>query len=324
MKKALVIRFNAIGDLVLTTPVVEALAKHDYEVHYFVKEAFAELMEYNPHVHKVWKLKDTLAEVISDLKKESFDVVIDLHNNLRSRQVKSALKVKSYTLKKDILRLFLLTRLHINRVKERHIVYRFLDVVKPLGIAVEAPAPQTYIPDTLSAQLPYTLPAHFLGIVVGAAWTTKEIPTEKLVELIARTTYKEVLLIGGPADTEKATRIEQQVQRPVHNMVGQLTITESAYVISKAAAIVSGDTGMMHIAASLGTPSLAVFGSTHPVLGYTPFYGKHKAQYHLVQNEKLSCRPCTKQGQNKCPKGHFKCMLDLDVDELVSKVDSFV
>ncbi len=324
MKKALVIRFNAIGDLVLTTPVVEALATHGYEVHYLVKEAFSELMEYNPHVHKVWKLKDSLTEVLSKLKNENMDVVIDLHNNLRSRQVKSALKAKNYTLQKDRLRLFLLTKLNINRVKERHIVYRFLDVVKPLGIAVEAPAPQTYIPDTISAHLPYTLPAHFLVIVVGAAWTTKEIPTEKLLELITRTAYKEVVLIGGPADKEKATLIEQRAQRPMLNMVGALTITESAYVISKAAAIVSGDTGMMHIAASLGVPSVAVYGSTHPVLGYTPFYGKHEAQYHLVQNEELSCRPCTKQGQNQCPKGHFKCMLDLDVDELVSKVDSFV
>ena len=324
MKKALVIRFNAIGDLVLTTPVVEALAAAGYEVHYLVKEVFAELLDYNPHVHKVWRLKDSLSEVLAHLKKEQFDVVIDLHNNLRSRQVKSALKAKSYTLKKDRLNLFLLTKLNINRVKERHIVYRFLDVLKPLGIAVDEPAPQTYIPDAIAALWPDTLPAHYLVIVVGAAWANKEIPTEKIVEIMARTSYREIVLIGGPADKEKARLVVHQSQRLIHNKVGLLSITQSAHVISKAAAILSGDTGMMHIAASLGTPAVAVYGSTHPVLGYTPFYGNHKAQYHIVQNDNLNCRPCTKQGQNQCPKGHFKCMLDLDIEALVSKIDSFV
>jgi len=322
-KKVLVIRFNAIGDLVLTTPVVKALSTNGYEVHYLVKTAFAELMENNPHVKKVWRFTDNLPEINSSLKQEDFDVVIDLHNNLRSKRVKSALSnVKSYTIKKDRVKLFMLTKLGINRVKERHIVYRFLDVLKPLGLAMGEPSPKTYIPDTIATHWPYPLPARFLAIVVGAAWATKEIPRDKILELISRSAFEHIVLIGGPADKDRAQQIEQQSKRDIQNLTGMLTITESAYVLQQAASVVSGDTGMMHIAASLGTPCVAVFGSTHKVLGYTPFYGKQKAQYHLVQNETLGCRPCTKQGENQCPKGHFKCMMDLEVDDIIEKVDS--
>ena len=308
----------------LTTPVVDALASQGYQVHYLVKSAFAELLEHNPYVHKVWALTDSLTDLLDPLKSEAFDVIIDLHNNLRSGRVKSALKVKSYTFKKDRLRLLMLTKLGINRVKEKHIVYRFMDVLKPLGIAEGEPAPTTYIPDTIAQQWLYPLPSHYLAIAVGAAWKTKQIPTETILEVIKQTQYNEVVLVGGPDDKKIALEIEQGTSSAVLNLTGKLSITESAHVIQQASAVLAGDTGMMHIAASLGTPCVAIYGSTHPVLGYTPFYGKHKPVFHLVQNENLNCRPCTKQGEHQCPRGHFKCMLDLDHKEIVDKIDSFV
>lgn len=328
-KKALVIRFNSIGDIVLTTPCVQALAEAGYVVHYLTKSAFSEILAHNEHVDHVWKLEDELSSLLPALKAEGFDVVIDLHNNLRSSKVKSALSCQAFTLQKNRFSLWLLTQTPFKSHQEKHIVYRFLDVLKPLGISSDGPSTNYFLPVSISHKESLrTLPGNFLAIAVGAAWETKSIPTEKLVSIIKETDFSEVVLLGGKDDVEKAAVIESQASRPIINLVGELSINESAYVVSKSSAVLTGDTGMMHIAAAFEVPAIAVFGSTHPALGYTPFYAKNaqsqKLTHFLVQNERLSCRPCTKQGKSKCPKAHFKCMLDLNNDEIIEKIDSFI
>ena len=79
-EKVLIIRFNSIGDIVLTTPVVDALYAKGYEVHYLVKSSFASLLTPNPNIFKVWELQSDLSSVIANLKLEDFDFIIDLHN----------------------------------------------------------------------------------------------------------------------------------------------------------------------------------------------------------------------------------------------------
>lgn len=331
-KKVLVIRFNSIGDIVLTTPVVEALHKASYEVHYLVKGVFKEILETNPYVYKIWTIKDRVSEVTNLLKKEGFDVVVDLHNNIRSLQVKQALKVRSLTLKKNRVPYYLLTKFGVNslfnRVKERHIVYRFLDVLGPLGIAVGEPTPHYYISsDVRKSLIKLKLPDKYIVIVTGAAWATKQIPVDKIVDTIDQLPTLHIILIGGPADMNTAMGIMKSVRtkqhRQVINLTGQLSISQSAAVIEKSTVVLSGDTGMMHIAASLGISVVGVFGSTHPILGYTPFYSSLYAKQpisSIVQNDTLNCRPCTKQGQDKCPKGHFKCMNDIPIDSIIQKL----
>ncbi|HJW30261.1 MAG TPA: hypothetical protein VJ508_13555, partial [Saprospiraceae bacterium] len=95
-KKILVIRFSSIGDIVLTTPVLRGLHQQTgAEVHVLTKPAFALILEHNPHVAKIHTLTPDIGEVISELKKENFDEIIDLHHNLRSQRIKLALGKKA-------------------------------------------------------------------------------------------------------------------------------------------------------------------------------------------------------------------------------------
>jgi ADP-heptose:LPS heptosyltransferase len=84
-----VIRFSSIGDIVLTTPVVRSikLDSSDNEVHFVTKKSFAELIDHNPNIDKVYSFEKSLSEIANELKLEKYDVVIDLHNNLRSRLI---------------------------------------------------------------------------------------------------------------------------------------------------------------------------------------------------------------------------------------------
>ena len=129
--KFLIIRFSSIGDIVLTTPVIRCLKTQvaNAEVHYLSKETYEQILKSNPYIDKIHFFKDDIREILPALKKEGFDVVIDLHHNLRSWRVKRYLKIKSYSFNKLNVSKFLLVNFKINRLPKKHIVERYLDTL---------------------------------------------------------------------------------------------------------------------------------------------------------------------------------------------------
>jgi ADP-heptose:LPS heptosyltransferase len=134
--KILIIRFSSIGDIILTTPVVRCLKTQldDVEIHYATKQNFKSIFEENPYIDKMHYLSGGLRDFIAGLKKEKFDYVIDLHHNLRSRIIKTALGVKSYSFNKLNWEKWLFVNLKINKLPNVHIVDRYLDTIKNLGV----------------------------------------------------------------------------------------------------------------------------------------------------------------------------------------------
>ena len=131
------------------------------------------------------------------------------------------------------------------------------------------------------------------------------------------------MLLGGKDDVSKAKELLDHRPQGIINLCDNLNIQASAEVIKNSILLLSGDTGLMHIAATLDTKVVAVYGSTHPILGYTPYYNGNNKSI-IIENNQLNCRPCTKQGRDTCPKGHFKCMKDLDSSVLIDKISSFI
>lgn len=319
-RSVLVIRFNSIGDIVLTTPVVECLASNGYRVHYVAKNAFKELLDNDPHVEKVWPLQENLNDLISRIKEFKYDLVVDLHNNVRSKRISQALGVKTFRLDKERIGLFLLTQLGIGKQTRTHIVDRFMEVIRPLSLQSGTYTPRVHLPQ--NEMKTADLPSRYIAVAVGTAWKTKSIPVSHLKNIIESLDPIPIVLLGGPDDVSKSNEIDTNGSH-IHNRVGQLSITESAEAIKSAQVLLTGDTGMMHIAAALDVPVVAVYGSTHPMLGYTPFYAG-ETEHSIIQNEDLSCRPCTKQGKDACPKGHFKCMMDLNTQVIIDELRSYV
>src|SRR5688572_30251087 len=127
--KVLIIRFSSIGDIVLTTPVVRTVKAQvdNVEVHYATKLQFKSIVEANPYLDKVHYLEDGLWDLIRELKKERFDFIIDLHNNLRTRVIKTALGVKSSSFYKLNWEKWLMVALKINKLPAIHIVDRYFE-----------------------------------------------------------------------------------------------------------------------------------------------------------------------------------------------------
>lgn len=316
--KVLVIRFNSIGDIVLTTPVIELLSKK-FDVYYLTKASYKSLLVCNPNVKGLFLFENDLNKTISDLLIYKFDYVVDLHNNFRSFSVRRKIKAKSFTFKKPRIKYWLRTTLGIKLRQQPHIVERFTDVIKPIIAEKTLPPTRFYFDQNMKFE--FSLPENYTCIAVGTAFYTKTIPTYKWVEIL-NSIDGNIVLLGGSEDVKNSQEIASQLKRNVVNLTGTLTLSESAYVIDKSKVLITGDTGLKHIAAALNKRVVAIYGSTHPILGYTPYYGPNKNLSQIIKPDDLACSPCTKQGRKSCPKGHFKCMNDIPVEKIIKLISN--
>src|SRR5471030_1444540 len=147
--KFLIIRFSSIGDIVLTTPVIRCIKQQvsGATVHFLTKKNFRGIVESNPYVDKVMILNESWELLMHELEIEEYDCIIDLHHNLRTFKVKRGLKgVKSFSFDKLNISKWLLTALKIDRLPKVHIVDRYLDTVKELGVVNDGKGLDYFIP----------------------------------------------------------------------------------------------------------------------------------------------------------------------------------
>ena len=251
--KFLIIRFSSIGDIVLTTPVIRCLKeqfKGDVDIHYLTKLSFYPLLEHNPHIDKIHGIVDSPNEIRHELTQENFDYVIDLHKNLRTQKVKHMLKVPHYSFDKLNWEKWLMVNFKVNKLPEIHIVDRYLNTLKKWNIVNDNKGLDYFLGENDRVDnLPAEFAGGYIGISVGAAHVTKTLPKEKMRELVEKLNCP-VILLGGNEDIEKANFISNGISSPLINACGKYPINQSAFLIKNSSAIISHDTGIMHIASA--------------------------------------------------------------------------
>lgn len=315
MAKILIIRFSSIGDIVLTTPVIRCVKQQvpNAEVHFVTKEGFTPLLEHNPYLNKVHTFKKDVTEIYSELVNQKFDYVIDLHKNLRSLRLKQKLKVPSFSFNKLNVKKFMAVNLKMTSLlPDEHIVQRYLKTAEVLGVKDDGKGLDYFISESehVNPETQFGFPQGqaFISLVIGGSYVTKKIPSNKLLEII-QSARLPIVLMGGKEDQAEASILMRQFPQ-LKNACGSLTINQSASVIQQAEWVISSDTGLMHIAAAYNKKIISVWGNTIPEFGMGP-YMPH-SENKILEIKNLSCRPCSKLGYNKCPKGHFKCMNQID------------
>ena len=276
---------------------------------------------------------NSLGSLAKALRAEKFTAVIDLHNNLRTRLLQPQVQLlggsKWYRFDKLNFEKWLYTRFKIDRLPRVHIVDRYLAAAAPLGIKNDTLGLDYFIPekDELPAEwLPEGFRQRFVALVIGGAHYTKRLPIEKLIELTDKIN-KPVVILGGPEDADVGEQLVQffkpgsaaaeeeladrlNKRATVFNACGKLNLNQSASVVRQAQAVFTNDTGLMHIAAAFGKQIFSIWGNTTPLFGMYPY----RTKFTVFENNKLSCRPCSKIGYPKCPKGHFECMRKQNFD----------
>jgi ADP-heptose:LPS heptosyltransferase len=326
LRKILIIRFSSIGDIVLTTPVIRQLALKftEAEIHFLCKPAYLQLLQCNPYLSKVHILNANSRITLRELRTEQFDLVIDLQKSRRSILLRLQLGVKSQSFDKLNFSKWLMVWFKINRLPQIHIVDRYFEGLQSLGIANDEKGLDFFLHDNdtfLPAEF-VSLPAQkYVAFAIGAQHFTKRLPAHKIIEICSRINFS-VVLLGGKEDAEAGASIAAETMGNVLNACGKLSIGQSAYLLQNAGAVISHDTGMMHIAAALKKDIISVWGNTIPAFGMYPYMPGNKSE--IVEVSDLSCRPCSKLGHAQCPKKHFKCMENQDSDAIAREANRII
>ncbi len=310
--KILILRFSSIGDIVLTTPVIRCLKQQleGVEIHYCTKRRYQELIAHNPYIDKCYYLDDSLNQLIGQLHSERYDFIIDLHNNLRTSLIKHRLGKRAFTVDKINIQKWLYVQFKANVMPSVHIVDRYMDTVKWLGVINDGQGLDYFIPDDehlCANDIPYTHQSSYVAYALGGQHATKHLPVDRMIEL-CRKIGGPIILLGNQHDRETGEVVRSELGDDlIFNACGLFTLNQSASLVRQAQVVFSHDTGLMHIAAAFKKPIVSIWGSTTPQLGMYPY----KTRHLIVENTNLSCRPCSKIGHERCPLGHFKCMNDL-------------
>lgn len=330
--KFLLLRFSAIGDIAWTSLAVRCLKKKypDAILHFCTKSQYRDMVQYNPNIDKVICLekKQKIADLIHILKAENYDYVIDFHNNLRTTYIKFWLGKKSFTSQKHSWARWWLVQTKQNFVPRTHVAQWHVKTLSSLGVEDDGGTLEYFlheIHDKVDKNtLPITHQKGYVAIIIGATEWTKKLPFEKLIELCQHIN-KPIILLGGKEEIEIAEQTkayfdtlenqESKNQQPfnpkIYNACGKYTLNQSVYLGKEALYIVGQDTGLTHILAGFDKKIYGIFGGTIPqhCYPYTP-------NREILEVKNLSCRPCSRSGRKFCPKGHFKCMQELDFSKI--------
>ena len=321
MRRFLIIRLSSIGDIVLTTPVIRCLKQQvpDAEVHVLTKASFCSVLQHNPYIDRLHLLDKNYLLLIDQLKQLGFEQVIDLHHNAKTLRIKRDLGASASSFHKLNIEKYLLTAFKVNVLPETHIVDRYLDAVKPLGVVNDGRGLDYFISeaDQLKKEdMPGAQWGGFVAVVIGAALGTKRWPTDHFKSFCQQLNHP-IVLLGGEEDRERGAEIASTDPIKIYNACGKFSLNESADWVRRSKFVVTGDTGLMHIAAAYRKPIISIWGNTVPAFGMTPYYGSDEVPHELLEH-KVWCRPCSKIGYDRCPIGHFSCMRKIEPEEVLT------
>jgi ADP-heptose:LPS heptosyltransferase len=321
-KKILIVRFSSIGDIILTTPVIRCLKlqRPDIDIHYLTKHKYSSLLNQNPYIQKIYTIDKEIGEVLPDLRLEQYDLIIDLHKNLRTLILKLRLLRPSVSYSKLNLKKFLAVCLKINLLPKQHIIDRMMASLKIFNVEYDNRGLDFFVPDGQNQSLLLkefidSNPDYFVFSIAGTYYT-KRCPNDKVIEICKKIPLP-VILTGGESERINGEYIRHEIGVSCFNASGITSVEESAILIEKSRFVISNDTGMMHIAAALKKPVISLWGNTIPQFGMVPLLpDQFNPQPAIIEVHGLKCRPCSKLGFHQCPKKHFNCMNLLNSNDI--------
>ncbi len=308
-----------MGDVVLTTPLIRALAERfpDAKLHYLTRAVYLPLLEHHPLLTTVHTWPPS-----AQLQATKWSGILDLQKNLRTLPLRWRLEYERYTSfpKENWRKWGMVRRKHPRPL--RHIVERYAEALRPWGIAPEQMGPlEVHIPPAVREKVASeleALPRPWLAVGVGGTYNTKKWPVPYFQALLQGLGWP-VVLLGGSAEQTEAKIIAQALSQPVIVTAGRYSLLETAAAIEQASLLLTHDTGTAHLGAAFQTPTLVLWGNTIPEFGMSPWQTASLS----IEARHLACRPCSKLGYARCPKHHHDCMRSLTPDLVLARLLSF-
>ena len=324
-RRIAVLRLSSLGDVILALPVAHELARAfpGARLEFWTKEEYADVVRFDPAIAHVRSLErdarriEDLVSMSAEL--EECDLIVDLHGSLRTRLL-------SFRQHATVLRSasFRVGRARWTRARWTrpgplpHALERYARALRPIGLASTegprmsaGPAAEAWAQEWLGS---LAGAGSLVALCPGARHATKRWPEEHWVQLHRSLRERGARLVYLSLECERRSLSALAASAEADPQVHWCTepLARMAAVLSRSAAAVTHDSGLMHLAAARATRVVALFGSTSPVLGFAP-----AGEGHVVLCRQEPCQPCTLHGLRRCPKGHFDCMRKLEPEQVV-------
>jgi heptosyltransferase-2 len=324
--RILAIRFSSIGDILLTTPLLRAIRTRypAATLAMLTKEPFAPLVSDNPRLNEVigFSAGQSLEQLAADLRKRDFTHILDLHGSLRSRALRFLVPGAKWSGYRNhrVAREILIRYKKNVYPRDVPVPERYFDAARAFDVKPDGDPPEFFLSPGANEEAGAWLAAAGMSSKVppialapGAAHNTKRWPLEYWQELARRLSAAglPIVMVGGPGDVETAQIVAEGLGETAANAAGKFGLQGTGALLARCRALVSGDTGVMHMATGVGTPVVALFGPTVRPFGFFPYSRKA-----IVIERDLDCRPCTAHGSEACPLGHHHCLRHITPQEV--------
>ncbi len=330
--RILAVRFSALGDLVLTTPLFRAIRVRHPKAHLALvtKTEYLPLFRHNPRLTEVisYDADQPLTSLAQRLKAGEWTHRLDLHQSLRSRALRLLAGGKWTGYPKHRFQRWVLIRTKRNLYRDtRPVVERYFDAARGLDVSPDGGPPEIFLhteatqgADRFLKESALARDRSLVAVAPGAGHATKRWPERHWHELvrILVNAKRDVVILGGPAEQAVASRLAETGGDHAASAAGLFDIQGSAALLRRARSAVAGDTGLMHLATAVGTPVVVLLGPTVGPFGFLP-----QGARATVLEKDLVCRPCTAHGGPACPLGHHHCLeliLPSEVAEALRKL----
>lgn len=323
IKKILLVKPRGIGDIVLSTIILDDLriSFSSANIHYLTETFAKDALANNPLVAKVQTMEKTefVLNVAARLRKEKYDMIIDLWSNPRSAQITFLTHAKYRVGFSYRGRRYAYNILGTSKKGEHHAAEHNLELLKTLGIKITSKRIHFYVSEEENnwAQqfIKMNLPAGkiIVGIIPSGGWASKRCDASKWVEICNAFQQKYdvvFLILWGPGDESDANFIKTNLKEDAV-LIPEVKIGKLSALIKNCDVVIANDSGPMHISAALGVPTLGIFGPTNP-----KGHGPYSDNSDYVIKEDLHCIICNKL---ECPYKH-ECMTQLPVEMILTKV----
>lgn len=317
-QKILIIQTAFLGDAILATSVAEELhaAFPHAQIFLLVKKGNEGIFEHHPFlnilVHDKTKKYSSLWNLIKHIRKEKFDVVINLHRYLSSNLL-TIFSGAKFTAGFKSPFSFLFTHQATHQFKKGiHEIHRYHSLAKNITKFSEAFLPKLYPDESLNVKIP--LSKNYVCFFPGSIWATKQLPPSKWIELSNKiSSATDIYLCGSASEKSLCEYIKAKSGREnIYNYAGQFSLSELLSVIKQSKRVYCNDSAPLHIASALNVPATAFFCSTVTDFGFYPLSSKSE----VIEVKDLNCRPCGIHGYKECPKHHFQCGLLINIDDV--------
>lgn len=316
----LVIRFSALGDVAMTVPVIKSFANQhpDINITVLTRNRFTPLFSWMPENVKTIGVNLTqykgvlgLYKLYKELKKEQFDCVADLHNVLRTKIIRRFFRLNGCSV----------SVINKGRKEKKALIGKGTEAepLKPMKerywetLVKSVGSKKAYIKPTTKRNVECQ-GAKEIGIAPFAAYETKMYPLDKMKTVVSMLAEKgvKVFLFGGGSQEQDI--LKQWEGKGVVSMCGRSKgLKEELEIISNLNLMVCMDSGNLHLASLVGTPTISIWGATHPKAGFAP-------DDTVVIQKTMSCRPCSIYGNKECKYGDMRCLSSIEPEEIVGKI----